>query len=54
MTTWHKATREELVAEIDRLTQVNAEIRAELALRAATEGTALVVGQHLIRAAFGE
>ena len=54
MTPWHKASRVELVAEIDRLTRVNAEIRAELALRDATDGTALVVGQHLIRAAFGE
>jgi len=44
----------ELIAEIDRLTRVNAEIRAELALRDATDGTAMVVGQHLIRAAFGD
>jgi len=33
MTPWHKATRVELVAEIDRLTRINAELRAELALR---------------------
>jgi len=43
MTPWHKATRVELVAEIDRLTRVNAEIRAELALRDASDGTAMVV-----------
>ena len=54
MIPWHKATREELVAEIDRLTRVNAEIRTELALRDATDGTALVVGAHLIRSAFGD
>lgn len=54
MTQWRKATRVELVAEIDRLTRVNAEIRAELALRDASDGTAMVVGQHLIRAAFSD
>lgn len=54
MTPWHKASREELIAEIDRLTRANAEIRAELALRDATDATAMVVGQHLIRAAFGD
>ena len=54
MTQWHKATREELIAEIDRLTRVNAEIRAELALRDASDGTAMVIGQHLIRTAFGD
>ena len=54
MTQWHKASRVELIAEIDRLTRVNAEIRAELTLRDASDGTALAVGQHLIDCAFSD
>jgi len=54
VTQWHKATREELIAEIDRLTRVNAEIRAELALRDASDGTAMVIGQHLMNVALGD
>lgn len=54
MTTWHKASREELLAEIDRLTQANTEIRAELAVRDATDAVVTVVGQHMLDAAFGD
>jgi hypothetical protein len=54
VTVWHKATREELLAEIDRLTRVNAEIRAELAVRDASNATAMVVGAHLLDCAFGD
>lgn len=54
MTSWHKASREELLAEIDRLTRVNAEIRAELAVRDATDAVVTVVGQHMLDAAFGD
>lgn len=54
MTVWHKASRDELLAEIDRLTRVNAEIRVELAVRDASDAVAAVVGQHLINAAFSD
>lgn len=54
MTTWHKATRDELVAEIDRLTRANAEIRAELAVRDATDATAMVIGAHMLDCAFSD
>lgn len=54
MTAWHKASRDELIAEIDRLTRVNAEIRAELAVRDAADAVVTVVGQHMLDAAFGD
>lgn len=54
MTSWHKASRVELVAEIDRLTQANTEIRAELALRDSTDEIVTVVGRHMMKSAFGD
>lgn len=54
MTSWHKASRVELVAEIDRLTQANAEIRAELALRDASDEVVTLVGRHVMKSAFGD
>jgi hypothetical protein len=54
VTAWPDASREELVAEIDRLTQANAELRAELALRDANDATAMVIGAHMLDCAFGD
>lgn len=54
MTSWHKASRDELLAEIDRLAKANAEIRAELAVRDASDAVVTVVGQHLLDAAFAD